>query len=67
MIIFKISKNLTKETQFSKVIWINLKIICIPKNFKTEKIINMIIKLPQKKIILIKSMIAHAKTRTEIN
>ena len=67
MIIFKISKNLTKETQFSKVIWINLKTICIPKNFKTEKIINMIIKLLQKKIILIKSMIAHAKTCKEIN
>ena len=67
MIIFKISKNLTKETKLSKVIWINLKTICIPKNSKTEKIINMIIKLLQKKITLIKSMIAHAKTCKEIN
>jgi hypothetical protein len=67
MIIFKISKNLTKETKLSKVIWINLKTICIPKNFKTEKIINMIIKLLKKKIILIKSMIAQAKTCKEIN
>jgi len=67
MIIFKISKNLTKENQISKVIWINLKIIFIPKNLKMERIIAMSIKLLKKKIILIKSMIAHAKTRTEIN
>ena len=67
MIIFKISKNLTKENQFSKIIWINLKIIFITKNLKMERIITMSIKQLKKKIKLIKSMIAHAQTRTEIN
>lgn len=61
MIIFKITKNLKKETRFSRASWKNLKKVHIPENLKIQKIINMNIKLNPKMIIIVIIMIAHTK------